>query len=231
MTKQPGLLKDVGQTIVNHLEIERSQAESDDSRFRTLLIPADMLSVTDQACRQAVEPLIENIAAFVGKSETIEVAQEGLTEWARIFGLLQAAEAWQSHGEWIERHQPRFGPDIAERFTLSSTIFKNDLAQEVYVRKQICARMNDLLQDDGILITPTTPGTAPLRGTTGSDLTKRRSALQQLCCVAGLSGLPQVTLPWADVHGIPVGLSLIAGPGQDMRLLQWVEEIAHEISG
>jgi amidase len=40
-----------------------------------------------------------------------------------------------------------------------------------------------------------------------------------LTCVAGLTGLPQVSLPLGNHGGIPVGLSLIGWRGSDTTLL------------
>jgi amidase len=37
--------------------------------------------------------------------------------------------------------------------------------------------------------------------------------------IAGFCGLPEVTLPVGSVSGAPVGLSLVAGQGQDRALL------------
>ena len=38
--------------------------------------------------------------------------------------------------------------------------------------------------------------------------------------IAGVAGLPQITLPAAAVDGCPVGLSLVGGEGADESLLQ-----------
>lgn len=46
-----------------------------------------------------------------------------------------------------------------------------------------------------------------------------------LSCIAGLAGLPQVTLPVEGPAGLPLGLSVIGGSGEDSRLLSWVNEI------
>jgi amidase len=40
-----------------------------------------------------------------------------------------------------------------------------------------------------------------------------------LTCIAGVSGLPQVTLPAGTVEGCPVGLSFIGWAGGDEALL------------
>jgi len=41
-----------------------------------------------------------------------------------------------------------------------------------------------------------------------------------LTCIAGVSGLPQVTIPVGTVAGCPVGLSFIGWPGADEALLE-----------
>ena len=43
-----------------------------------------------------------------------------------------------------------------------------------------------------------------------------------ITCIASLGGLPQVSLPLARVAEGPVGLSLLAGRGQDALLLDLV---------
>jgi amidase len=44
--------------------------------------------------------------------------------------------------------------------------------------------------------------------------------------IAGFCGLPEVTLPAATVHGAPIGLSLVAGPGLDRGLLEFACDAA-----
>lgn len=46
-----------------------------------------------------------------------------------------------------------------------------------------------------------------------------------LSCIAGLAGLPQITLPVEGPEGLPIGLSVIGGPGQDLRLLSWIARV------
>ena len=45
-------------------------------------------------------------------------------------------------------------------------------------------------------------------------------------CIAGLGGLPQVSLPLTVVNGCPVGLSLIAAQGEDEMLLEMARALA-----
>ena len=46
-----------------------------------------------------------------------------------------------------------------------------------------------------------------------------------LMCLSGLSGLPQITLPLAEVHGAPMGVSLMGPRGSDKRLIAMAREI------
>ena len=41
-----------------------------------------------------------------------------------------------------------------------------------------------------------------------------------LLCIAGLGGLPQVSLPLAMLDGLPLGLSLVGPRGADTALLE-----------
>ena len=47
-----------------------------------------------------------------------------------------------------------------------------------------------------------------------------------LTSIAGNARLPQVTIPLADVSGVPVGLSLIAAYGEDLWLLEVARQFA-----
>jgi amidase len=74
------------------------------------------------------------------------------------------------------------------------------------------------------LIIPTAPGIAPLLNLPVYELEERRKQTFQLCCIAGLTGFPQVNIPLTTSNGVPVGLSLIASRNQDRNLLRLVAE-------
>jgi amidase len=40
-----------------------------------------------------------------------------------------------------------------------------------------------------------------------------------LCCHGGLTGVPQVSIPGATIEGLPIGLSIVGGPGSDATLV------------
>jgi len=85
-------------------------------------------------------------------------------------------------------------------------------------RADVAQKMKQLLQTYDLLLMPTAPTTAFLRGSVPSTAEQRRS---DLCSAyASLAGLPSISLPFGkDDHGLPIGIQLCAGFGEDQRLL------------
>ena len=75
------------------------------------------------------------------------------------------------------------------------------------------------LAPDTIICLPTAPFPAPLLGQRRSAMWARRTAISTLTTICGTLGAPQLSLPLAQVDGLPVGLSIVARPGGDEMLL------------
>ena len=70
------------------------------------------------------------------------------------------------------------------------------------------------------LCLPTAPGAAPLRHSASDDVEGAfRARAISLLCIAGLGGLPQLTLPLGTLEGCPLGLSILGAHGTDSALL------------
>ena len=80
-----------------------------------------------------------------------------------------------------------------------------------------------------MLCLPTTPDLAPLRQSSGDELSDFRVRLMGLTAMAGLAGLPQVHLPLLKVDGVPFGVSLIGPAGSDMQLLALARRFSEEV--
>ncbi|AYV67529.1 amidase [Niallia circulans] len=195
-----------------------------DGSFTRFIMGSDAWALADQEVHKAFAPLLEKLKQSVPNYTTTVIAEEGLQEWSEVFRMLQGKEIWQEHGEWIQKVKPTFGPGIAERFKWASTIKDEDLAPYHQLRRKIQQRMEELLKDDAVLIIPTAPGIAPLLNLPVYELEERRKQTFQLCCIAGLTGFPQVNIPLTTSNGVPVGLSLIASRNQDRNLLRLVAE-------
>ena len=143
--------------------------------------------------------------------------------WA--FRKCQAYEAWQALGEWITTRKPDLAPGIKDRFEFGRDISKAEFEKQSGVRLSIRQKLEDMLGDDGVLVFPTVPSAAPLKSESEDTLQAFREQALQLLCLSGVSGLPQITLPLAEVYGAPMGVSLMGPRGSDKRLIKMAQEI------
>ena len=61
----------------------------------------------------------------------------------------------------------------------------------------------------------------------GADLGEVRAATLRLTCVAGLGGLPAVSVPLTTSDGLPCGVCLVGPPRRDLDLLDLVTGPLH----
>jgi amidase len=73
---------------------------------------------------------------------------------------------------------------------------------------------------------PSAPSIAPLIDTPAVELENFRIRVMRLTCTAGLSGLPQVSVPAGTVDGYPIGLSFIGWAGGDEAPLNLAARLA-----
>jgi len=187
---------------------------------KRLLVARDAFAVVDPAVLAALRPAVERLEALIGKSEEIEVSPEGLATWFETFRTIQAAEVWASVGSWILEVQPRLGPGVKERIAWAATVTPQMLAEASVRRAEIVDRMQRLIGPDDVLCLPTSPRAAPALGTPVDKIEiEYRNQAMQLLCIAGLAGLPQLSLPMAQIDGLPLGLSIVGCRGADTMLL------------
>jgi amidase len=156
----------------------------------------------------------------VGDERDVVVSDVGLDRWAACFMTIQAFEIWGSLGAWVTSAHPDLGPGIRERIAHAATVSELDAHQQRVVRASIEEHLRSLLPAGAVLCLPTAPGAAPRRDAPSAELEGEfRAKAIALLCIAGLGGLPQVTLPLGTIDGCPIGLSILGAPGADRALL------------
>lgn len=184
-----------------------------------LVWPADAEAEVGAAGREALVPALDWLAGRFGGIETARLAPEGLDLWRERYRLVSAAETWAIHGDWIETAEPDFGPAIAERFAYARRAADMDRETAWGFLDRVRAGLHALIGENGLLCLPTAPGPAPFGDAAGDAVEAFRQSAQRLTCIAGIAGLPQISLPVATLDGAPFGLSLIGPAGSDAALL------------
>lgn len=199
-------------------------------RLERLLVATDAFALVDEPLRPGASAALRSIDDAIGPARPVTLYPDDPDAWLWSFRTLQGIEAWRAHGAWIRQHRPRFGPDIEERFEWAASLSEGDLPEAERIRSEAARRLGSLLGTDGMLCIPTAPSIALRTGTSGPELERFRTRALTLLCVAGLAGLPQVSLPLAEYDGCPLGISLVGPKGSDEALLAQVSEIDLKLS-
>ncbi|GGX14051.1 amidase [Pigmentiphaga litoralis] len=158
-----------------------------------------------------------------------DLAAGGLESWRMTYVTASAFDAWQAQGAWITSAQPVFGDAIASRWKFASTV-TSTAADAAFARKAaIVDRMNALLGDDGIAVLPSASSEAVARDAAPDVVDTVRTRTFRITCIAGLSGLPQVNLPFIGEGGLPVGVSLMGPKGSDLALIRIAVRLGRQL--
>jgi amidase len=187
-----------------------------------LLVATDAMRLADADVYAALLPWIGRAKSFFDESAEIEIAGADLAGWVDTFRHLSGAEAWACHGAWIDEVKPRMAPDVEARFRFGGTVTPAQIAEYRPKREAVRARMAELLADGAILCIPTAATPAPLRDAPDAEFDRVRQRTLPLTCIAGLAGLPQISLPAGFAQDAPVGVSFVAARGADAMLLAFV---------
>lgn len=190
------------------------------------LLAADAFGLVFEPMRPALEHAVGIVRGTLEVPHAVDLFGGAHEEWMTAFRILQGRQVWESHGEWIRRHQPQFGPGIRERFEWAAAIDPETVEPARAVRERVCRRLDDMLGSDAILCIPTSPSIALRKNTGAVEQERFRGHALSLLCVAGLAGLPQVSLPLATFDSCPLGISLVGPRNSDAGLLAVAAAIA-----
>lgn len=201
------------------------QSQIKEARPPRLLIAEDAFEVVDQGVTDALKPIVSRVASLVDGSVTERLAPISLAEWSSHQQVLQGHEAWQIARDWIDRVNPRFSFWVTDKYTVNRAISDAEVERAKSGIEGVVARMDAVFNDGTIVCLPTAPTTAPSRGNRLSDQTTLLSKIGMLTCIAGSTGAPQISLPLAELDGLPAGLSLMGARGSDELLISFAREV------
>jgi amidase len=157
-------------------------------------------------------------ARALGAVEEVQVFARRPGDFRDAYVTLQGLDIAREHSDFLGS-DPIFGSTIQPRFDSVRALDPSAGAQWSAWRGETTARLRQLLPPGTFLLLPTAPSLAPLRFLRDEAAGRFYDAALTLGSVAGHAGLPAVSLPVATLHGCPLGLSLVAGFGQDEALL------------
>lgn len=195
-------------------------------RGHRLLLAVDALALADPEAAA----VMRQSARAMGIAGEIEVFAGRPDDFLAAYATLQGLDILEAHSTFLES-DPLFGATIKPRFDGVRALDPATDGHWRAWRQETSARVRAVLPPGAFLMLPTAPSIAPPRFLRGEAADRFYKAALTLGSVAGHAGLPAVSLPVADLHGCPLGLSLVAGAGEDEALLALATSLSGRCPG
>jgi amidase len=191
-----------------------------------VLFARDCFHLADEAVGNALRDFVKRARAQLPDGADTTIAPDGFDAWRAAFRDIQGREIWAIYGAWIQANKPALGPGIKERMRYASTVTEHmaAAARETYLSAR--AHIRERIPPGTVLCLPTAPCIAPRTDVSAADMDGFRTRAMALTAIAGIAGLPQISIPAAIVDGCPAGLSFIGWPGADETLLDLAVSLA-----
>ncbi len=146
---------------------------------------------------------------------------QALDAWYDTYCQVQWPEIWSQLGPWYQATGPELSPFALGSLELTRKYDRSRALAAIRRREDLAAHLDRFLGPDDLLCLPTVHTPAPLQGSHAVRGFSRAyySRALALTAISGIGRLPALSLPLAEVDGLPVGLCLLAGSGQDAFLL------------
>jgi aspartyl-tRNA(Asn)/glutamyl-tRNA(Gln) amidotransferase subunit A len=166
-----------------------------------------------KAVRQVVDAFKE-LGATVA-----EVDLSFLREAAVANGQMVIADAAAFHRDRLSSQPERFGADVRQRLETGRAVSSTDYILHRRTQTEMRRRMERFFKDYDILLTPTTPVTAPL--IEGANAVEQARKLTRFTAPFNLTGLPALSVPCGfNSDGLPIGLQVISRPWKESLVLR-----------
>jgi amidase len=209
--RTPDVLTRVGSVLLG-IEIPEFKAD----RF---VIARDLFGTKEPGAASRYDTFIQRLSGLPVEIAEAELGKPDFSTWIEALRNIQWWELNQAHGAWIFRNLDAFGAEIRGRLEKISSVTQNGMEQNRLVRKQLISQIENLVSPGTIVVLPTAPGIAPLRGRSIDEARASRIDTMRHTCIATVAGLPQVSMPLMEQDGCPVGISFLGARGQDGQLL------------
>ena len=193
-------------------------------------LATDTFAQSTDDVQQSLHTVCDKINTLMPFGNQIEINKGAYLEWREAFRIIQAYEVKSTTLKWVKAHQTTLGPGIKERFEMAEQITDTEYKHAQIIRKSVCERLDEIMEDGCVLVIPTAPVIAPLVATPAAELETFRQNTMALTCISGLTGLPQVTMPVAEVSNCPIGLSMIGKKHSDKMLLRLSYELSKHLN-
>jgi aspartyl-tRNA(Asn)/glutamyl-tRNA(Gln) amidotransferase subunit A len=143
----------------------------------------------------------------------------GAQQAALANSQVTTSDAAAFHRERLQEHPEGFGEDVRKRLQQGAALTSSEYILARRTQTVVRRQFERFFEHWDILLTPTTPITAPLIA--GPDALEQARLLTRFTSAFNLSGLPAISIPCGFTkENLPVGLQLVSRPWAEADLLR-----------
>ncbi len=211
------------------LKVSKVLLPASDFKARRVLKPSAVWALASEDFQPGLNDVLAKAVSIVGapaQEISFTSTDETLEQWRLAYVAHGAAEAWALHGDWINANNPIFSAPITGRWDAAKKLTAQEASTAKLNTARIRKQIRDLLSTDAIVVLPSAAGLAPLVNATGADVDAMRTRTMHITCIGGISGVCQVSIPYKNAAGLPVGISLMGPAGSDLELIEMAINIS-----
>ena len=139
-------------------------------------------------------------------------------EAAMANGLMTPCDAAAFHHQRLAENPQGFGNDVLKRLQSGAAYTSTEYVQARRMQTILRCQFNEFFDEYDLLLTPTTPITAPVRGS--GDAVDRARLLTRLTAPFNLTGMPALSIPcgWST-NKMPIGLQIVSKPWAERKVI------------
>jgi len=221
-----GIMAQTGEVLEKVMEVLLAEERQVTTALPAVCFVDDVFQLADGQITDALKPFQKKIAETCWtQTATLSEITAPHVNWRWLFenlGFLLSIEIWNSFGAWVTHEKPTLSPGVeAALHGYAEGSDRKDILRRLTLRKTFQRQLNDFLNKGNILCFPTTVDPAPRLSEITPAFFEGEYIPRSMGvnAISGLSSAPQITMPAAEADGIPVGLSFVAGYGQDTALV------------
>ncbi len=191
------------------------------AQMRVGIVEPDQLEPLDPFVDKEFQSAIERLRATTEHAEVVRMPL-ALTEYQRLTGEIMAFEAYQTLRRIVEDASTPVDPFVRQRALAGRDINQARYQAALDERQEAIRSFRPILASFDVIVLPTTP-LPPIPVDNVDEAVFPMSRFTRIANYLDLCGL---SIPLASRDGeLPVGLQVLAGTGQDAKLLVFGEHI------
>lgn len=198
--------------------LARVLAEEPPAEPKLALVTTPIWDQAEPATQDAFAELAEALGA---RAEPVALPEFFADAWPAHKAIMEADMAHNLRREF-ERGREALSPVMQETIARGRAVTAKDYLAAQDLARTLTAEIGEIMFAYDAILTPAAPGPAPLGAATGSPA---------FCTPWTLAGVPALSLPLlVDENGMPMGVQLVGGRGDDARLLRTARWLVETLS-